>query len=140
MRQSESYEQAFVEALSARSVPLIIWMLKKLDPSVALANLTQVVLISLVQQLGHDMSDEIVRTQPLNDGCLPQSLFSLASVNPRTLILLAWRVETKNAGDQEIKLTYLHEAALHLDKNDPAIAEHVGPVLTEVNDNITVCL
>ena len=74
MRQSESYEQAFVEALSARSVPLIIWMLKKLDPSVALANLTQVVLISLVQQLGHDMSDEIVRTQPFNDGCLPQPL------------------------------------------------------------------
>lgn len=42
-------------------MPLIIWMLEKLDPSVALANLTQVVLISLVQQLGHDMSDDIVR-------------------------------------------------------------------------------
>ena len=61
MRQSENYEQAFVESLSARSVPLIIWMLEKLDPSVALADLTQVVLISLVQQLGHDMTDDIVR-------------------------------------------------------------------------------
>ena len=40
--QSENYEQAFVEALSARSVPLIIWMLEKLDPSSALASLTQV--------------------------------------------------------------------------------------------------
>ena len=59
--QSEDYEQAFVEALSARSVPLIIWMLGLLDPSVALANLTQVVLISLVQQLGHDMAEDIVR-------------------------------------------------------------------------------
>ena len=36
-------------------------MLEKLDPSEALSNLTQVVLISLVQQLGHDMSDDIVR-------------------------------------------------------------------------------
>ena len=41
---------------------------------------------------------------------------------------------------QDIKLLYLHEAALHLDKNDSTIAEHVGPVLTEVNDNITVRL
>lgn len=39
---------------------------------------------------------------------------------------------------QDIKLTFLHEAALHLDKDDTTIAEHVGPVLTEVNDNITV--
>eukprot|EP01046_Picozoa_sp_COSAG06_P105028 COSAG06_NODE_51251_length_313_cov_0.962617_1_plen_43_part_10 len=36
-------------------------MLEKLDPGVALGNLTQVVLISLVQQLGHDMSNDIVR-------------------------------------------------------------------------------
>jgi hypothetical protein len=41
---------------------------------------------------------------------------------------------------QDIKLTYLHEAALHLDKNDETIAEHVGPVLAEVSDNITVRL
>ena len=39
---------------------------------------------------------------------------------------------------QDIKLTFLHEAALHLNPEDPSIAEHVAPVLGEVNDNITV--
>ena len=55
------------------------------------------VLISLVQQLGHDMASSI-----------------------------------------DIKLTFLHEAALHLKKDDPTIAEHVQPVLVEVNNNIQV--
>ena len=37
------------------------------------------------------------------------------------------------ASSIDIKLTFLHEAALHLKKDDPTIAEHVQPVLVEVN-------
>ena len=42
------------------------------------------------------------------------------------------------ASSIDIKLTFLHEAALHLKKDDPTIAEHVQPVLVEVNNNIQV--
>ena len=42
------------------------------------------------------------------------------------------------ASSIDIKLTFSHEAALHLKKDDPTIAEHVQPVLVEVNNNIQV--
>ena len=39
----------------------MIWMLERLDPSAVLSSLTQVVLLSLLQQLGHDMTTSVVR-------------------------------------------------------------------------------
>lgn len=77
-------------------MPLIIWMLEKLDPSEALSNLTQVVLISLVQQLGHDMSDDIVRTSRSDYALLTPLHYSLPlarahhSVLVRELKRIAW--------------------------------------------------
>ena len=62
--QDENYEDAFTEALSAMSGVVMIWMLNQLDPSAVLGTLTQVLLISLVQQLGHDMSSEVVMIAP----------------------------------------------------------------------------
>ena len=37
-----------------------------------------------------------------------------------------------------MKLIWLREAALHLDKDDEDITEHVGPVLADVTQNIQV--
>ena len=66
--QDENYEDAFTEALSAMSGVVMIWTLNQLDPSAVLGKLTQVLLISLVQQLGHDMSSEVVRVTLARSG------------------------------------------------------------------------
>jgi hypothetical protein len=64
--ESKDYEQAFVEGLRAQSLEIMIWLLEQLEPTEVLETLTQVVLISLIQQLGVQLpsDDTLVRPHP----------------------------------------------------------------------------
>eukprot|EP01051_Picozoa_sp_SAG22_P002657 SAG22_NODE_121_length_19129_cov_36.644614_5_plen_198_part_00 len=62
--QTGNYEQAFVEALQAQSLSVMMWVLEQTEPGTVFGSLTQVVLISVIQQLGHDLSTDAVRALP----------------------------------------------------------------------------
>ena len=63
--QSAKYEEAFTEALSLSSIPTVTWVCKQVDSSKVLAHpedggalLSQGVQLSLIQQLGSDLSKD----------------------------------------------------------------------------------
>jgi len=92
------YEQAFTKVLSVSSLELVEWLCNSLDSRTILATplpVSQVVLISLIQQLGFQLKQHTVN-----------------------------------------KLTWLRDALLVLDGNDPLIAQHKTAILTQLQTNL----
>ncbi|CAM6073454.1 unnamed protein product [Sphagnum tenellum] len=92
-------EEAFNKALSLSNVAIVSWLCMQLDEAVVFSTvplpLSQGVVLSLVQQLGCDLSNDTGR-----------------------------------------KLSWIREAALVLNPNDPVLAPHMRPFLEQLYQNL----
>jgi hypothetical protein len=114
---SHQFEAAFTRALSSAKLAVVLGACKQLDPrtllstTVAAHKLSAPVVLSLIQQLSFS---------------LPTGAISPAGV---------WS-SSDSETDLRLKLSWLRECVIALPASDPMVAQHVRPVLTEMNTKL----